>query len=60
PSSFPRPLLVALVIGLIAWGNVAKITRAQTLTLKGLDYVAAARPRRPAPGSQAFVASSWG
>ncbi|MFE2823820.1 ABC transporter permease [Streptomyces sp. NPDC059271] len=43
PSSFPRPLLVALVIGLIAWGNVAKITRAQTLTLKGLDYVAAAR-----------------
>lgn len=43
PSSFPRPLLVALVIGLIAWGNVAKIARAQTLTLKGLDYVAAAR-----------------
>ncbi|MFF4538108.1 ABC transporter permease [Streptomyces aureus] len=43
PGSFPRPLLVALVIGLIAWGNVAKITRAQTLTLKGLDYVAAAR-----------------
>ncbi|MEW2162419.1 ABC transporter permease [Streptomyces sp. NPDC007084] len=43
PGSFPRPLLVALVIGLIAWGNVAKITRAQTLTLKGLDYVSAAR-----------------
>lgn len=36
-------MLVALVIGLIAWGNVAKIVRAQTLTLKGLDYVAAAR-----------------
>ncbi|MFF0136272.1 ABC transporter permease [Streptomyces sp. NPDC005227] len=43
PGSFPRPLLVALVIGLIAWGNVAKIVRAQTLTLKGLDYVSAAR-----------------
>ncbi|MGW3110228.1 ABC transporter permease [Streptomyces sp. NPDC001091] len=43
PASFPRPVLVALVIGLIAWGNVAKIVRAQTLTLKGLDYVAAAR-----------------
>jgi peptide/nickel transport system permease protein len=43
PSSFPRPLLVALVIGLIAWGNTAKIVRAQTLTLKGLDYVFAAR-----------------
>ncbi|MEU6401348.1 ABC transporter permease [Streptomyces sp. NPDC046985] len=43
PSSFPRPVLVALVIGLIAWGTVAKIVRAQTLTLKGLDYVSAAR-----------------
>ncbi|MGW2549448.1 ABC transporter permease [Streptomyces sp. NPDC001635] len=43
PSSFPRPVLVTLVIGLIAWGNIAKIVRAQTLTLKGLDYVSAAR-----------------
>ncbi|MFI6336989.1 ABC transporter permease [Streptomyces sp. NPDC050535] len=43
PSSFPRPLLVALVIGLIAWGSTAKIVRAHTLTLKELDYVAAAR-----------------
>ncbi|MFF5482707.1 ABC transporter permease [Streptomyces sp. NPDC012935] len=43
PSSFPRPVLVAVVIGLIAWGNIAKIVRARTLTLKGLDYVAAAR-----------------
>ncbi|MFD5627283.1 MULTISPECIES: ABC transporter permease [unclassified Streptomyces] len=43
PSSFPRPLLVALVIGLVAWGSTAKIVRAHTLTLKQLDYVAAAR-----------------
>lgn len=43
PSSFPRPVLVTLVIGLIAWGNIAKIVRAQTLTLKGLDHVSAAR-----------------
>ncbi|MFF4351784.1 ABC transporter permease [Streptomyces sp. NPDC001530] len=43
PSSFPRPVLVALVIGLIAWGTLAKIVRAQTLTLKELDYVSAAR-----------------
>ncbi|MEU5536057.1 ABC transporter permease [Streptomyces sp. NPDC020362] len=43
PSSFPRPILVSLVIGLIAWGNIAKIVRAQTLTLKGLDHVSAAR-----------------
>ncbi|MGW0998225.1 ABC transporter permease [Streptomyces sp. NPDC002523] len=43
PASFPRPVLVTLVIGLIAWGNIAKIVRAQTLALKGLDYVSAAR-----------------
>jgi peptide/nickel transport system permease protein len=43
PASFPRPVLVTLVIGLIAWGNIAKIVRAQTLALKGLDHVSAAR-----------------
>lgn len=43
PSGFPRPVLVALVIGLVAWGSVAKIVRAQTVTLKELDHVAAAR-----------------
>lgn len=30
---FPRPVLVALVIGLIGWGNIARIVRAQPLTL---------------------------
>ncbi|MGW4545053.1 ABC transporter permease [Streptomyces violaceorubidus] len=43
PSGFPRPVLVAAVIGLIGWGSIAKIVRAQTLTLKQLDHVAAAR-----------------
>ncbi|WSD92182.1 ABC transporter permease [Streptomyces canus] len=43
PSSFPRPVLVALIIGFVAWGTIGKIARAQTLTLKELDYVAAAR-----------------
>ncbi|MFF8641880.1 ABC transporter permease [Streptomyces sp. NPDC015345] len=43
PSGFPRPVLVALVIGLVAWGYLAKIVRAQTVTLKELDHVAAAR-----------------
>ncbi|MFK4068550.1 ABC transporter permease [Streptomyces sp. NPDC029674] len=43
PGGFPRPVLVALVIGLIAWGGVAKLVRAQTMTLKELDHVAAAR-----------------
>jgi peptide/nickel transport system permease protein len=43
PAGFPRPVLVALVIGFVAWGSIAKIARAQTLTLKQLDHVAAAR-----------------
>ncbi|MFR9789192.1 ABC transporter permease [Streptomyces sp. MB22_4] len=43
PANFPRPVLVTLVIGLIAWGSIAKIVRAQTLSMKGLDYVSAAR-----------------
>jgi peptide/nickel transport system permease protein len=43
PGGFPRPVLVTLVIGLLSWGNIAKVVRAQTLTLKGLDHVSAAR-----------------
>ncbi|MET7700809.1 ABC transporter permease [Streptomyces sp. NPDC005485] len=44
PTSFPRPVLVALVVGLVSgWGTMAKMVRAQTLTLKELDYVSAAR-----------------
>ncbi|MFF7978368.1 ABC transporter permease [Streptomyces sp. NPDC007901] len=43
PSSFPRPVLVSLIIGFVAWGTIGKITRAATLSLKNLDYVAAAR-----------------
>ncbi|MFF4209840.1 ABC transporter permease [Streptomyces sp. NPDC001796] len=44
PSSFPRPVLVALIVGLVSgWGPLSKMVRAQTLTLKGLDYVSAAR-----------------
>ncbi len=43
PHSMPRPVLVAVIIGLIAWGSTAKIVRAHTITLKELDHVAAAR-----------------
>ncbi|MFB7506331.1 ABC transporter permease [Streptomyces broussonetiae] len=44
PSGFPRPVLVALIIALVAgWSTTAKMVRAQTLTLKNLDYVAASR-----------------
>ncbi|WP_031091207.1 ABC transporter permease, partial [Streptomyces sp. NRRL S-15] len=43
PPSFPRPVLIALVIGGINWAGTSKIVRAQALTLKSLDFVSAAR-----------------
>ncbi|MDX6356738.1 MAG: peptide/nickel transport system permease protein [Streptomyces sp.] len=43
PGGFPRPVLLMLVLGLLAWGGIAKIVRAQVLAHKTLDYVAASR-----------------
>ncbi|MFF8956726.1 ABC transporter permease [Streptomyces sp. NPDC014894] len=43
PADFPRPLLLILIIGALGWGGMARIVRAQTLSLKRLDFVAAAR-----------------
>lgn len=43
PPDFPRPLLLILAIGILDWGGVARLVRAQTLTLRGLDFVEAAR-----------------
>ncbi|MFI8101933.1 ABC transporter permease [Streptomyces sp. NPDC086023] len=43
PPGFPRPLLLVLLIGLLGWGGTARIVRAQTLSLRELDFVAAAR-----------------
>jgi peptide/nickel transport system permease protein len=43
PSGFPRPVLLMLVLGFLVWGGIAKIVRAQVLSLKSLDYVAASR-----------------
>ncbi|MFD7900804.1 ABC transporter permease [Kitasatospora sp. NPDC059747] len=43
PSGFPRPVLLTLVIGLLGWAGTARLVRAQTLSLRQLDHVAAAR-----------------
>ncbi|MFD7263423.1 ABC transporter permease [Streptomyces sp. NPDC059874] len=43
PADFPRPLLLILIIGLLDWGGIARMVRAQTLALRGLDFVDAAR-----------------
>ncbi|GGQ61122.1 ABC transporter permease [Couchioplanes azureus] len=43
PQSWPRPALLAVVIAVLGWGGMARITRGETLSLKTRDYVAAAR-----------------
>ncbi|AGL18196.1 ABC transporter permease [Actinoplanes sp. N902-109] len=49
PQSWPRPVLLAVVIGVLQWGGTARITRGETLTLKTRDYVAAARVSGASP-----------
>ncbi|NGO79051.1 ABC transporter permease [Streptomyces sp. YC504] len=43
PQSVPRPVLIAVVVGLVGWSGTSKVVRAQALALKSLDHVAAAR-----------------
>lgn len=43
PSSFPRPVLLVVVLGVLGWGGIARVVRGQTLTLRSADYVAAAQ-----------------
>lgn len=49
PQSWPRPVLLAVVIAVLGWGGTARITRGETLTLKTRDYVAAARVSGASP-----------
>ncbi|MFC5180867.1 ABC transporter permease [Actinomadura harenae] len=43
PQSVPRPVLVALAITAVNWGNIARVTRAQAMSLRSREYVDAAR-----------------
>ena len=43
PQSFPRPLLLCLILAGFGWSYVARIVRAETLVLRERDFVAAAR-----------------
>ena len=42
PASFPRPLLLILVIGLFGWPQVARVVRSETLSLRERGFVRAA------------------
>ncbi|MGW1464755.1 ABC transporter permease [Streptomyces sp. NPDC002308] len=43
PAGFPRPVLIAGMVGLVGWAHLSKVVRAQTLALKRTDHVSAAR-----------------
>lgn len=43
PQRFPRPLLLVLVLGFFGWPGIARLVRAQTLTLKTRNYAVASR-----------------
>lgn len=49
PPSWPRPVLLAVVIAVLGWGGTSRITRGVTLSLKARDYVAAARVSGASP-----------
>ncbi|MGO2861578.1 MAG: ABC transporter permease, partial [Brevibacterium sp.] len=42
PASFPRPLLLILVIGLFGWPSIARVVRSETLSLRERGFVRAA------------------
>jgi peptide/nickel transport system permease protein len=41
PDSFPRPVLLCLVVAFFGWAPMARIVRAETLVLREREYVAA-------------------
>jgi peptide/nickel transport system permease protein len=43
PQTFPRPLLLSLILAGFGWAATARIVRAETLVARERDYVAAAR-----------------
>src|SRR4051794_38482378 len=43
PLSFPRPLLLIVLLGFFGWPRVARVVRAQTMTLRRRNFVAASR-----------------
>ncbi|MTD54390.1 ABC transporter permease [Amycolatopsis pithecellobii] len=43
PAAIPRPLLLIAVISLFGWPRIARVVRAQTLSLRGRDFVRAAQ-----------------
>lgn len=49
PQSFPRPLLLTLVLGFFGWPGIARLVRGQTLTLSKRNFAVASRVMGASP-----------
>lgn len=54
PASFPKPVLLIIVIGFFGWPSIARVIRGQTLTLRERNYVVAATASGAGPGHILF------
>ena len=43
PQTFPRPLLLTLIIGFFGWPSMARLVRGETLSLKNRHFAVASR-----------------
>lgn len=50
PASFPKSVLIIIVIGFFGWPSIARVVRGQTLSLKERNYVVAAQASGAGPG----------
>jgi len=50
PSSFPKQLFMILVIGVFGWPQMARVTRGQTIALRGRTFVVASEAIGARPG----------
>ena len=49
PETFPRPMLLTLVLGFFGWPGIARLVRGQTLSLNKRNYATASRVMGASP-----------
>ena len=49
PQSFPRPVLLTLVLGFFGWPGIARLVRGQTLTLSKRNFAVASKVMGASP-----------
>lgn len=55
PASFPKSILIIIVIGFFGWPSIARVVRGQTLVLKQRNYVVASQAAGASSAHVLFV-----